>query len=63
MRRWAWDLKCPKCGRVGMSPRWDGDKVERLGYEPTYVQCGFEAVCVECGYIEQVLPLDAEAAE
>ena len=63
MRRWTWELECPKCGQVGMSPKWDGVKLGRLGFEPKYVQYGFEAVCNECGYVEQVLPLDAEAAE
>ena len=60
MRRWAWNLQCPKCGKVGMAPRWEGAKVEQCGAETVYIQYGFEAVCHECWYVEPVLPLDAE---
>lgn len=59
MRCWAWNLKCPKCGKVGMQPKWSGAKVEVRGAYAEYIQYGFEAVCQECWYVEPVLPLDA----
>lgn len=59
MRRWSRELRCPKCGNTNMEPRWAGELLMEFNRPRRFIGIGFSAMCVRCGYEEEVLPLDA----
>lgn len=66
MKKWSWNLVCPKCGAGGrgsMHPVWEGEVQISSGFPREFIQVGFSAKCGVCGYQEEVLPLDVEEEE